>query len=102
MIIEIDTDRLNADIAQMQAHLEELNAAQERIYGSLETLRSMWQGPAQMAFYSQTRTDRVALQGLMRNLKNLIECMEYAKAEYNRCGDEVQERIAAIWLSNAR
>lgn len=102
MIIEIDTDRLNADISDMREHLEELNRAQDQIYRCLENLRSMWQGPAQMTFYVQTQIDRAALQGLVRNLNNLVECMEYAKTEYDRCGDEVLEKIAAIRLSGAR
>lgn len=61
----------------------------------------MWQGPAQTAFYLQTQIDQAALMGLMQNLNNLVECMEYAKAEYERCGGEVQEKVAAICLSNA-
>ena len=102
MIIEIDTDRLNADITGMRDHLDALNRAQEQIYGCLENLRAMWQGPAQSAYYIQTQNDQAALQGLMRNVNNLIGCMEYAKSEYDRCGDEVLDKIASIRLSGAR
>ena len=102
MIIEIETDRLNADISTMRHELEELRNAQTQVYSSLENLRSMWEGPAQMTFYMQTETDRMMLQGLFRNINNLIECMEYAKSEYTRCTDEVLEKIAGIRLSGAR
>lgn len=102
MIIEIDTDRLNTDITQMREELEALNGAQTQIYRCLDTLRAMWQGPAQAAFYEQTEVDRMVLQRLEQNVNNLIECMEYAKSEYNRCSDEVAEKIAGIRLAGSR
>lgn len=102
MIIEIDTERLNVDITDMREHLEELDRAQQQIYRCLENLKAMWQGPAQMRFYAQTQIDQATLRGLMGNLENLVQCMEYAKNEYNRCSNEVQEKIAAIRLAGVR
>lgn len=100
MNIEISTPRLGNDIGKMQDKLNDLVAAKDQVYRCLETLNTMWDGVANTVFIAQTRMDEQVLQGLINNLNNLIECMEYAQSEYERCADEVSSKIAAIRLSN--
>lgn len=99
MNIEISTERLDSDISKMQGELSDLSNAMNQVYSCLESLNSMWEGPANTVFTMQTRTDRVVLQGLIKNLNNLVECMEYAKSEYNKCTEDVNSKIASIRLS---
>lgn len=99
MNIEISTEQLNSDIAKMQERLDNLVAAKDQVYRCLENLNGMWEGAAQMTFTLQTRMDYMFFQGLISNLNNLIECMEYAKSEYEKCNSEVNDKIASIRLS---
>ena len=100
MIIEISTPWLDNEITRMQEQLDNLVAAKNQVYRRLESLNSMWEGAAQYIFINQTRIDETVLQGLVNNLNNLIECMQYAKSEYERCNDEVNSKIAGIRLAN--
>lgn len=100
MIIEISTPRLGNDISKMQEKLDNLVTARDQVYRCLENLDAMWEGSAKTAFQAQVRVDAVVLQGLINNLNNLIECMEYARSEYERCTEEVDSKIAAIRLAN--
>ena len=100
MNIEISTPRLGNDISQMQEKLNNLITAKTQVYRCLENLNTMWDGTANTVFMAQTRIDEAVLQGLINNLDNLIDCMEYAKREYERCTEEVNSKIAAIRLSN--
>jgi uncharacterized protein YukE len=100
MNIEISTPWLDNDITRMQEQLDNLVAAKNQVYRRLESLNSMWEGAAQYIFINQTRIDETVLQGLINNLNNLIECMQYAKSEYERCNDEVNSKIAGIRLAN--
>lgn len=99
MNIEISTENLNSDIAKMQEKLDNLIAAKDQVYRCLENLNTMWEGAAQMTFTMQTMMDRMVLQGLIGNLNNLIECMEYARSEYEKCNGDVNDKIASIRLS---
>ena len=100
MNIEISTPWLDNDITRMQEQLDNLVAAKNQVYRRLESLNSMWEGAAQYIFINQTRIDETVLQGLINNLNNRIECMQYAKSEYERCNDEVNSKIAGIRLAN--
>ena len=100
MNIEISTPWLDNDITRMQVQLDNLVDAKNQVYRRLEILNSMWEGAAQYIFINQTRIDETVLQGLINNLNNLIECMQYAKSEYERCNDEVNSKIAGIRLAN--
>ena len=100
MNIEISTPWLDNDITRMQEQLDNLVAAKNQVYRRLESLNSMWEGAAQYIFINQTRIDETVLQGLVNNLNNLIECMQYAKSEYEKCNDEVNSKIAGIRLAN--
>lgn len=99
MNIEISTDKLSSDIVRMQEHLDGLTKAKEQIYSQLEELSAMWEGPAKKTFALQTLRDQMVLNALLNNLNHLIECMEYAKSQYNRCREDVNSKIASIRLS---
>lgn len=79
--------------------MNELDTAKNRVYASLETLDGMWDGSARNAFYRQTASDRLTFQLLQNSLENLVECMEYAKSRYEKCREEVNEKIAGISIS---
>lgn len=100
MNIEISTPQLANDIRKMCDQRDNLVSAKTQVYRCLESLNTMWDGIAHMVFVNQTRMDEMVLQSLIASLNNLIECMEFAQNEYERCTDEVNSKIASIRLSN--
>ena len=100
MNIEISTPNLAADISRMQEKLDNLVSAKDQVYRCLETLNTMWDGTANTIFIGQTRIDQMVFQSLINNLNELIECMEYAHSQYEKCNDDVNSKIASIRLSN--
>lgn len=100
MNIEISTQRLDADISKMQDGISDLSNSMNQVYRCLEALNTMWDGSANAAFVNQTRMDQILLTDLIKNLNDLVECMEYARGEYNRCNEDVNYKIAGIRLSN--
>lgn len=99
MNIEISTEHLSNDISTMQSRVEELENAKTQVFGCLDNLNGMWLGSAHDAFVAQTGVDSEELNGLIKNLNNLIECMQFAKTEYEKCQDDVSSKIAAILIS---
>lgn len=100
MNIEISTEHLGQDIGTMQSQLDALNAARQQVFRCVENLNTMWDGAAHSVFVMQTLRDSMKFQQLMNKLQNLVECLEYAQTEYNKCSDSVNEKIASIRLSN--
>ncbi len=100
MYIEISTQRLNADIHRMNSELDQLQGAVTRVYASLERLNSMWDGPANRAFYAQTQMDRMICQEMIMQLKEMTGCMEYARDEYSECREAVNAKIHSMRLSS--
>ena len=74
--------------------------ANSQVFRCLENLRTMWDGMAQEVFYAQVRLDQAVTNDTLQSVQNLIECMQYAKTEYNRCNEDVNSKIASIRLSN--
>ena len=100
MYIEISTQRLNVDIRQMSGELDQLQGAVTRVYNSLEELNGMWEGPANRSFYAQTQIDRMVCEDLLSDLHELVECLEYAKDEYQECREAVNSKIRSMRLSS--
>lgn len=99
MNIEINTGYLDADIKTMQTQLDALRAAQTQVLRSLMEVDSMWEGAANRAFMTQTAADAKMLNGLLNSIRNLIECMEYAKEQYDTCTESVNSKISALRMS---
>jgi uncharacterized protein YukE len=96
MNIEINTETLNRDIATMTEQIETLNAAVDGMYSCVENLNAMWAGAAHDVFVTEIAVDKGMFTSLNREIKNPIECMEYAKNQYDSCESEVDSLIAAI------
>lgn len=99
MNIKISTEQLSRDIRTLRTNLEALNEAEKKMYACLENLSGMWEGASHNAFFMQTTKDRLVLSGLEKNLTNLVECMEYANSQYEKCHQDVNQKISGIRLS---
>lgn len=99
MNIAISTEQLGLDTNAVREQIEALGAAKDQVIRCLNDLSAMWEGPAHSIFMSQVLVDAEMLQGLIANLKNLADCMEYAKNEYQSCAESVSEKIQSLSLS---
>lgn len=100
MNIEISTNQLGTDVRYIREQIEDLNNAKDLVLNQLTELNGMWKGAAHDVFEAQVSMDAMMLLDLIRSLRNLADCMDYAKSEYERTHDEVMSKIAGIRLSN--
>lgn len=99
MNLEISTDQLRADTSTMSEQIEALDAARDKVISCLNNLNSMWDGAANAAFVRQVFSDNLMLTRMISNLRNLVECLEYAHSEYVHCDEEVKQKIASLRMS---
>jgi uncharacterized protein YukE len=66
------------------------------MYSCVENLNAMWSGTAHDVFVGEIAVDKETFTALNREIQNLIDCMEYAKSQYDSCESEVDSLIAAI------
>ena len=100
MKIEISTEQLNADISKMKEEKEALVQARNNVFTCLEKINAMWEGQAHDIFVLQVVRDTAVMNDLLSNIDNLIDCMSYAKTEYDKCTQDVKQKIAALRLSS--
>ena len=94
--IAINTSTLSGDIERLQQQLNEIRNDLNRMYNAFRVLDSMWDGPANQAFNIQFNKDQNDMTELCNTVQKIIDCMEYAKKEYNSCEAEVSGIIASI------
>ena len=96
MTLEVETASLASTVRQMDAELENILTAKQKLYAALEALDGMWTGAAHDTFASQYSQDQQILTGMIRTIMSVIEGMEDARAEYERCEQSVETEIRKI------
>lgn len=95
-IIEVETAILNSDIASLRDLINEVRSRKNDLLNHMYELDGMWDGPANQEFIKQYTIDNQELEELCSSLTRAIDCMEYARAGYDSCENEVSGIIAAI------
>lgn len=96
--IEIETGSLSADIQNMTDKINNLEQKINKMFDSMQELDHMWDGSANEAFRNQFNIDYQTMKELIKELRYLINCMEYAKKRYEECEDDVYSLISSIRL----
>ena len=94
--ITINTSTLSRDIEVLQQQLNVVKSDLNKMYHAVRVLDNMWDGPANQAFNDQFNHDRSDMMELCNTVQNIINCMEYAKQEYNSCEADVSNIVASI------
>ena len=94
--IEINTLSLSKDIDTIHSHLNAINKDLGKMYDAVRVLDSMWDGPANAAFNEQFSKDRQDMKLLCDNIQRIIDCLHYAKNNYNSCEATVSTIISSI------
>lgn len=94
--ITVNTWTLSGDIETLQQQLNVIRADMDKMYEAVRVLDGMWDGPANQAFNVQFNSDRNDMLELCNIVQKIIDCMEYAKKEYNSCEADVGSIVASI------
>lgn len=87
--LEIETNRLQADIDSLQVELEGMRKTGEQMIEGINALSAMWEGEAKNAFIQQFQSDYEKLTETEEIIGNLIEYFQNAREEYDRCEGDV-------------
>lgn len=94
--IAVNTDTLASDIAELNGALETARKVLNDMFTQIQELDAMWDGPANDEFNRQFANDHENAKGMCATVQSLIECMEYAKEQYNSCENQVNGIVSAI------
>ena len=94
--ITVNTDTLASDIAELTSRHNMARRMLTDMFAQIQELDAMWDGPANNEFNRQFANDHENAKGLCQTVESLINCMEYAKEQYNSCENQVNGIVSAI------
>ena len=94
--IACSINALNADIRQIDSAYSSVVKSKDSVMSSVTALNGMWKGSAHDKFESSFSRDYENINTLCETIKNIIECLNFAKSEYSKCEQEVNREIASI------
>ena len=94
--IEVDTEILQSQISQLEETLQATRMTLEKLTERVESLQSMWNGPAHDEFNRQYELDRERMENMCMIIQNVIEGMQQARLAYDQCEVEVGDVVASI------
>lgn len=94
--ITVNTSTLTGDIEELRETLSGVGVQLEEMFNQVKELDTMWDGPANKEFNLQFGNDYENAKSLCKTVESLLECMEFARNEYNSCENEVNTIVSAI------
>ncbi len=94
--ITVDTATLAGDISELQTALTAAEKQLEEMFSQVAELDTMWDGPANAEFNRQFGNDYENAKQLYGTITSLIECMSYAREQYDICENEVSGIVSSI------
>lgn len=96
--IAVNTSTLANDIQELRTALSAAREQLKDMFGQITELDAMWDGPANAEFNKQFGVDHENATNLCNTVESLIECMEYARDQYNSCENEVDGMVSSIQI----
>ena len=97
-IIEVNTSTLENDTDDIARELIAIRSDMSSMFNAVTELNTMWTGSANAAFTAQFTNDREMMEEMCKNLDGLVESLKFAKAEYEKCENQVLGTVRAIKL----
>lgn len=94
--IEQNTDFLSDDIARLEEEKAALEQAIDAMFDAVQNLETTWKGSAKEAFRTQFQADYQTCKEMNKTLETLIGKLRTARAEYDRCEEEVGNIVRSI------
>lgn len=96
--IAVNTSTLASDISELQTTLASAKAQLDDMFNQVVELDAMWDGPANEEFNRQFGNDYENAKNLCKTIESLIECMKFARDQYNICENEINDIVSAITI----
>ena len=96
--IAIETAALKNAAETLEDLLRGVQTDLEEMYGAVQELGSMGEGPAHDAFLVQFSEDRQRAQSLCDALRQFIQSMTFAGTSYDHCEKTICELIDSIGI----
>ena len=96
--IAVNTSTLTNDIDALQTTLVSARTKLDDMFDQVAELDTMWDGPANEAFNRPFGNDYENAKNLCETIESIIECMKYARDQYNACEMEVNGIVSAITI----
>ena len=87
---------LGDDIRQIETAYDSVVNNAEAVMTSVNELNGMWKGTAHDVFVSAVAKDYESIKELCNTVSEIISCLNFAKGEYTKCEQEVNNEIASI------
>ena len=94
--IATDTDLMNTDLASLKESLTEARNQLEKMVREIEELDRSWDGPANDRYVIECAKDYESSNDLFKTVDNILECMSFARKEYDKCEMTVAGIISSI------
>ena len=95
-MLEINTDRLSADVTSIRSEIRALYRAEEQLIAAAARINQMWEGSAKSAFLQQYARELAALEEAIDDLKELTDATDASCRGYERCERNVASVVASI------
>ena len=92
------TESMEKDIKELKSLLKNAKDTVEQLFGEMKALDAMWDGAANEAFNIQFLNDYQYSLDMCDSVDDLIDCISFAKDEYEECETEVADIVHAIRL----
>lgn len=94
--IAINTDKLGRDIENLRNVLWQLKKDETKMVQEIQELNAMWSGTANQAFNVQFQADCQSFESLCKTIEEMIQALETAKRDYEKCDNQVNSIVSAI------
>lgn len=98
MIFQTDFDGLNITLIRLQEKLDAAKAEYTALVNDIESINVSWSGGAHAAFMNMLYSDRDELNCIITELQNYISDFSYAKNEYMRTEEEINNMVNTLIL----
>lgn len=91
-----DLERFHADISSTEELLAQVQATSDKMFTSLDSLNTSWEGSAHNAFVANVNEDRAFMTEVLKTLRTYTESLDAAETTYRTCESDVSNVIAGI------
>lgn len=93
---EVDTGILRQNTDDFSQQLNKMRSLFDDMFDGVNSLDSMWAGKAHDAFKTQFAADKETCEAFCKSVDEYIECLDYAKKEYDDCENKVHAAVDAV------
>lgn len=94
--IATDTSSMSQSVSDLTVARDNAVEHLHKMNEEITTLGTMWESPAKQAFVAQFGKDFQNTEDLLTEIKDTIECMDFAKNQYNNCENQVKSIVDSI------